>query len=60
MYTLIGLRMKSEDIGTVKRSEHKSSFCKSLFQEWKHKGMILKSQQAITVTIQQRFTRQVL
>ena len=25
MYTLIGLRMKAEDIGTIKRSEHKSS-----------------------------------
>jgi hypothetical protein len=60
MYTLIGLRMKAEDIGTIKRSEHKSSFCKTLFHEWKHKSIIRKSQQAITVTIQQRFTRQVL
>jgi hypothetical protein len=60
MYTLIGLRMKAEDIGTIKRSEHKSSFCKTLFHEWKHKSMIRKSQQAITVTIQRRFTRQVL
>jgi hypothetical protein len=60
MYTLIGLHMKAEDIGTIKRPEHKSSFCKSLFQEWKHTSMIRKSQQAITVTIQQRFTHHVL
>jgi len=60
MYTLIGLRMEAEDIGTIKRSEHKSSFCKTLFHEWKHKSMIRKSQQAISVTIQRRFTRQVL
>jgi hypothetical protein len=39
MYTLIGLRMKAEDIGTIKSSEHKSSFCKSLYQEWKHTSM---------------------
>jgi hypothetical protein len=32
MCTLIKLRLKAEDIGTIKRSEHKSSFCKSLFQ----------------------------
>ncbi len=60
MYTLIGLRMKAEDIGTIKRSEHKSSFCKSLFQEWKHTSMSWKSQQVITVTIQQRFTHRLL
>jgi hypothetical protein len=60
MFTLIGLRMKAEDIGTIKRSEHKSSFCKSLFKKWKHKSMIQKSQQAITVTIQQRFTNHFL
>jgi hypothetical protein len=60
MYTLIGLRMKAEDIGTIKRSEHKSIFCQSLFHEWKHKGMIRKSQHAITVTIQQRFTHRLL
>ena len=29
MYTLIGLRMKAEDIGTIKRSEHKSSFART-------------------------------
>ncbi len=38
IYTLIGLRMKAEDIGTIKGSEHKPSFCKSFFQEWKHKA----------------------
>ncbi len=52
--------MKAEDIGTIKDLSTSQAFCKSLFQEWKHKGMIRKSQQAITVTSQQRFTRQVL
>jgi hypothetical protein len=52
--------MKAEDIGTIKRSEHKSSFCKSLSSEWKHKSLIRKSQQAITVMIQQRFTHHVI
>jgi hypothetical protein len=60
MYTLIGLRMKAEDIGTIKRTEHKSSFFKSLYHEWKPKSMIRKPQQAITVTIQQCFTHHVL
>ncbi len=60
MYTLLGLRMKAEHIGTIKRSEHKSSVYKSLFQEWKHKSMIWKYQKETTVMIQQRFTHHVL
>jgi hypothetical protein len=56
----VEVRLKAEDIGTIKRAEPSSSFCKSLLQEWKHKNMILRSQQTIVVTIQQRFTHQVL
>ncbi len=60
VYTLIGLRIKPGDIGTIKRSEHKLSLCKSLFQERKHTSMIRKSRKEITVTIQKRFTHHVL